>query len=234
MARSSSDPYETPDLYDADHAGYDEDVAFYAGLAKGVVLDLGCGSGRVTAPLLDTGAEVWGVDRSAAMLAAAERRCQGRARLVLGDLGDVPLPAFDLAIAANDTLSRLAPGALRSLLVALRQAARPGARLAFDVYTWVHALAGAGGEDVRDVWVDGALVRVAERTAVDARRRELTVTTSWPTAETTLRTRLVTDRAWRSRLRRAGWQTVSVTSDFGGTEPAAGDPKRVYVARLQG
>lgn len=231
---AGSDPYDSPDLYDADHAGYDEDVAFYAGLAAGVVLDLGCGSGRVTAPLLDAGAVVWGFDRSAAMLAAADRRCGGGAHLVIGDLGDLALPAFDLAIAANDTLSRLAPGAVRRLLVALKKAANPGARLAFDVYTWVDALAGAGGEDVRAVWVDGSLVRVAERTTVDAQRRELTLTTTWPTAQTTLRTRMVEDRAWRSRLGRAGWQTVSVASDFEGTEPAAEDPKRVYVARLKG
>lgn len=234
MARSPSDPYERPDLYDADHAGYDEDLPFYAGLAAGVVLDLGCGSGRVTTPLVETGAVVWGFDRSAAMLEVADRRCGGRAFLVRGDLAEVSLPAFDVAIAANDTLSRLSPTAVARLLVALHRAANPGARLAFDVYTWVAALAETGGEDVRLASVAGADVPVHERSVVDPRRRQMTVTTTWPGVQTTLRTRLVTDRTWRARLNRAGWQTESVASDFAGTAPSAGDPKRVYVARLSG
>ena len=231
---AGSDPYDRPDLYDADHLAYDEDVAFYAGLAAGVVLDLGCGSGRVTAPLLDTGAVVWGFDRSAAMLSVAERRCGGRARLVCADLADATLPAFDVAIAANDTLNRLTQPELRRLLGALREAANPGARLVFDVYTWVDALADAGGEDVRTVAVGRDRVRVVEQTTVDLQRREVAVTTTWPGAQTKLVTRLVSDRTWRSRLTQAGWQTVSVASDFKGTTPAVGDPKRVYVARLKG
>lgn len=51
------------------------------------VLDLGCGTGLVTAPLLAAGADVVGVDALPEMLAAARRRAPG-ATLVQGDILD--------------------------------------------------------------------------------------------------------------------------------------------------
>lgn len=53
------------------------------------VLDLCCGHGNVTAALLETGAEVTGLDFSPAMLAAARKRAPG-AELVEGDAQSMP------------------------------------------------------------------------------------------------------------------------------------------------
>src|SRR5205823_7761260 len=55
------------------------DVPFWRRLAAeitGPILELGCGTGRVTLPLARDGARIVGIDRSAAMLARAVRRAR--------------------------------------------------------------------------------------------------------------------------------------------------------------
>lgn len=74
--------YEDPQLYDQRYRRRDEDTGFYVEHAQrlmrrkqGRVLELGCGSGRVTLGLLGAGLDVLGVDSMAPMLEAAKRRC---------------------------------------------------------------------------------------------------------------------------------------------------------------
>src|SRR5688572_18345666 len=66
------DPYaELPDLYDLEHAGFSDDVELYLRLAEVVgdpILELGCGTGRVLAPLAAAGHRITGIDRSRPML----------------------------------------------------------------------------------------------------------------------------------------------------------------------
>jgi SAM-dependent methyltransferase len=72
------------------------DVAFWQRLAaaqSGLVLELGCGTGRITAPVARTGAPIVGIDRSAPMLARARqrlRRARLSARLLRGDIRALP------------------------------------------------------------------------------------------------------------------------------------------------
>jgi len=70
------------------------------------VVEVGCGSGRVSAALAGTGHEVHAVDRVPAMLQEArrfafERRLANKVRVVRGDVTRLPYPAgaFDLTIA---------------------------------------------------------------------------------------------------------------------------------------
>ncbi len=97
------------------------DVPFWRRLAlaaDGPVLELGCGTGRVTLPLARAGAAMVGVDLSAPMLkrartACARARLRGRrARLVRGDIRALPFPD-----------ARFAPrrGAVRHPAVAARE-----------------------------------------------------------------------------------------------------------------
>jgi SAM-dependent methyltransferase len=93
------------------------DVPFWqrlAAAAAGSVLELGCGTGRVTMPLARHGVAVVGIDRSAAMLAQARRRVRRQRkgvapRLVRGDIRHLPFPdgAFPLAIAPYGILQSL-------------------------------------------------------------------------------------------------------------------------------
>jgi ubiquinone/menaquinone biosynthesis C-methylase UbiE len=61
----------------ASGAGISGDVAFYERIARdtgGRVLELACGTGRITLPLAQAGLRVTGVDRSEAMLAIARHK----------------------------------------------------------------------------------------------------------------------------------------------------------------
>jgi SAM-dependent methyltransferase len=109
----------------------DQDLAFYLWLVDrcgGPVLDLGCGTGRLTVPL-----NAVGVDVDGAMLAVARRR--GARRLVRGDMrrfgfgarfGLVTIPYNSLQLLASDedrlaclraAASHLAPGGMLALEV---------------------------------------------------------------------------------------------------------------------
>jgi ubiquinone/menaquinone biosynthesis C-methylase UbiE len=108
------------DFYDWENAQTLDrrDVRFWqdmAGRARGAVLELGCGTGRVTLPVARSGARIVGVDRSAEMLAYARRRA-GRTKygktvsLVRGDIRALPFrksTRFDLVMAPYGILQSL-------------------------------------------------------------------------------------------------------------------------------
>lgn len=120
------------------------DVAFWRTLAsrvRGRVLELGCGTGRVTLPLARAGVRVVGIDRSAAMLAHARarqrraRRSPPRAALVRGDIRALPFgTTFPLVIAPYGILQSLVSDAdLRSTLNAVARVLEPGGTFAMDL-----------------------------------------------------------------------------------------------------
>ena len=93
------------------------DVPFWtrlAGVQSGRVLELGCGTGRITAPVARTGARVVGIDRSPAMLVRGRQRLR-RARLrnasvLLGDIRHLPFrkrSGFSLVMAPYGILQSL-------------------------------------------------------------------------------------------------------------------------------
>jgi len=79
-----TDLYRRPDEYDLEHVGDEEDVVFYVGLAKRLrprsVLELACGTGRITVPLAEEGARsgfsVVGLDSEANMLKQARDKAR--------------------------------------------------------------------------------------------------------------------------------------------------------------
>ncbi len=104
--------------YDAFAAAYDADnesnawnalyerpaVLRLAGDVSGLrVLDAGCGGGAHAAELVNRGADVVGIDSSAALLRIAERRLGGRGTFLRADLAE-PLPfedgSFDLVLSS--------------------------------------------------------------------------------------------------------------------------------------
>jgi len=72
-------------FYDWRLQGDVEDIPFYVELAKesgGPVLELGCGTGRVTLPIAESGAEAVGLDLSPDMLNIAEQKLSRMSREV--------------------------------------------------------------------------------------------------------------------------------------------------------
>ncbi len=97
------------------------------------VLDLGCGSGRHAVELAKLGYCVTGVDRSAAMLAEAERK---GVRLIQSDLKELELEeTFDAAIMMFAVLGyQLTNDDVDAALRAAHRHLRPGALLIFDCW----------------------------------------------------------------------------------------------------
>ncbi|MGD9906183.1 MAG: class I SAM-dependent methyltransferase [Vicinamibacterales bacterium] len=115
---------------------------------RGDVLELGCGTGRVTMPLAHEGVRVVGVDRSAPMLARALRRVRRQRRgvaprLVRADIRRLPFPAaaFPMAIAPYGILqSLLSERDLKAALADVARVVAPdgflGLELVADLPAW--------------------------------------------------------------------------------------------------
>ncbi len=137
---------------DAMLAGATAELALRVGAVNGCrLLDIGCGNGETCVLWADGGAHVTGVDVSAAMLAVAEKRTQGKVRLVKADastwLGD---RLFDLAVSQFGVMFFSDPAqAFRNIAANVR----PGGRFIFTCWRdveqnqWVRLPMGA----VRDL-----------------------------------------------------------------------------------
>jgi ubiquinone/menaquinone biosynthesis C-methylase UbiE len=118
-----SDIYRHPDEYDLEHLGEKEDIGFYVSLARDLrprrILELGCGTGRITLPVakeaLRWNCEVIGLDSQAEMLQQAEQNCahlpaeiSARVSFVTGDMRTFRAePRVDLIIIPCSSLSHI-------------------------------------------------------------------------------------------------------------------------------
>ena len=116
--------YAEPELYDLLYGHLADDVAFYvaaAQRAKGPVLEVGCGTGRVLLPTLEAGVDIDGLDVHAPMLDGLRRKARARGlapRVFEADMRDftmprryalvtVPFRAFQHMLTADDQLRAL-------------------------------------------------------------------------------------------------------------------------------
>lgn len=126
------------------------DVPFWRHLARhagGPVLELGCGTGRISMPLGRAGIPLVGIDRSAKMLARARSRVRrgrlaDRVRLIQGDIRFLPFSQrFALVMAPYGILqSLLREKDLAATLADVRRVLEPGAtfglELVADLPSW--------------------------------------------------------------------------------------------------
>jgi SAM-dependent methyltransferase len=144
------DPYANiAQWYDLEHDPFEDDLQFYRDLAGGsgpTMLEIGCGTGRVTVALARMGREVTAVDASAAMLARCRDRLAhepagivARVHLVQADaaaMGDAAPGPYALAIVPLNTFAHFArPEDRLALLDQVRQRLVPGGRLVVDLDT---------------------------------------------------------------------------------------------------
>jgi ubiquinone/menaquinone biosynthesis C-methylase UbiE len=145
-----SDLYRHPEEYDLEHLGDSDDVEFYVSLVRRLqprkVLELGCGTGRITLPLAEQGAQlafdVTGLDSQAEMLETAKKRLleappkvRERLRLIRGDMRTWQSEsAFDLIVIPCSSISHLLT--LQDQLTVWNQCRRnlrPGGRFVVEI-----------------------------------------------------------------------------------------------------
>ena len=123
------------ELYDS-YATWDHDLAFFvaeARQAKGPVLELMAGTGRVSLPLAEAGVRLTCVDASAGMLEVLSRKLAARglhADVVHADVRALALPAaFELALLPfNAFMELVAEAEQRAALAAVAACLKPGGR----------------------------------------------------------------------------------------------------------
>jgi SAM-dependent methyltransferase len=124
---------------DYDHAGWVGrllELARLHGLRGTRALDVGCGTGKSFAPLLQRGYEVWACDISPAMVARAHMRDGAEPRQVLvADMRELPqLGAFDLVTCLDDAVNYLlSPADLEAAFASVARSLAPEGVYVFDV-----------------------------------------------------------------------------------------------------
>jgi ubiquinone/menaquinone biosynthesis C-methylase UbiE len=113
------------------------DVAFWtrvAAKARGRVLELGCGTGRVSLPLARAGVNLVGIDRSAQMLARAKHHKS--LQLIRGDIRALPFDvgAFPMVLAPYGILqSLIRPRDLTATLASVARVLARGGSFGIDL-----------------------------------------------------------------------------------------------------
>lgn len=207
----SASPYNPiARLYDAWSAGVTEDVDFYveeARAAGGTIVELACGTGRISVPVAKSGVPVIGVDASEGMLSVAREyaEAEGVADLLdlrLGDMREPPvtervplvlIPFRSLLHMTTETDRLRALSAANELLL-------PGGRLVFDVFA-------PSAEDVEDTngrWIERE-PGIFERADWDQDTRTLTLSVRRGEAASTMELAWLSPPEWRLLLDRAGF-----------------------------
>ena len=208
---ASPSPYDAiARVYDPWSASVTEDVEFYVQEARasgGPVVELACGTGRISVPIAKAGISLIGVDASAGMLEIAREygEAEGVGDLLdlrLGDMREPPvtervplvlIPFRSLLHMTTDADRLRALGAARELLVAR-------GRLVFDVFA-------PSSEDVQDThgrWIERER-GIFERADWDEDTRTLTLSVRRGTEASTMQLAWLSPPEWRMLLDRAGF-----------------------------
>lgn len=202
---------------------------------RGLIVELGCGSGVTAARLLAAGFDVLGVDASPAMLEIARRRAP-RATFVEGSFVSAEIPPCDAVIAVGEVFNSLddtanTPRALERVFGRVFKALWPGGTFMFDMAGPGRVPGGAArGETVGDDWavlwdaVEDPKKGVLTRRITTLRKGPKGITAS----EEVHRLRLVPSAKVLEMLRKAGFKARTLQG-YDGTRFAPGHS--VFIAR---
>lgn len=240
---------EFAELYDHQYDVYRDDLHFYAALAErvgGPLLEIGAGTGRVTAFLARRGLHVVGLEPSSRMIEAGQARAT-REKLSLefvqGDVKTFELPErFPLIIAPFNALMHLyTPNEQLQAMQNIHQHLQAGGQFVFDLYvprfgkmnTVRHEGETFHGPDGArsDVFLVQRHDRVKQRVTT-----EYFVDTVQPGGILTRRTFTLTQRYYTRYevewlLRCAGFESPRVTGSFQGGPLEHGSEVMVFQTR---
>jgi SAM-dependent methyltransferase len=233
---SDESPYDAiARLYDPWSHSVTEDVEFYveeALASGGPVVELACGTGRITVPIAQAGIGVIGVDASPRMLEVARERVQtaGVGDLVdlrEGDLRHPPVPErVPLVLIPFRSLLHMTTEADRArALAAAHELLLPGGRLAFDVFA-------PSAEDVAEThgrWLERE-PGIFERADWDQGARTLTLSIRRGEEASTMVLGWLSPVEWQHLLERAGFELAHFYGWFD-RRPFSGGEDFVFVAR---
>lgn len=232
-------------VYDAQCVWGREDQLFFdlAAETPGArVLDLGCGTGRITLRLAAAGHRVTGVDPARASLEAARLKPGAeQVNWIEGTAADLPAAAFDLALMTSHVAQFMTGDAeWAEALAALRHSLLPGGRLIFDArdpaargwLAWNPAdthetVVLADGREVES-WtevteVDSELVSFVHNYTVQGESAELR-------SLSTLRFR--SETALRRSLELVGFEVVQIFGGWARQQVGHGDGEFIVVAQV--
>jgi SAM-dependent methyltransferase len=149
--------YRDGRVYDAMNRAVTADVPFYVAEAKaanGPVLELACGTGRLTIPVAENGVEIVGLDSSPSMLEHARTKTQAAGlaiEWVEADCRDFELGRkFALIFLPFNSMQHLHDhSSLQGLFRCVREHLAEGGRFVFDVFNPSVAILGRDPKDRR-------------------------------------------------------------------------------------
>lgn len=175
------------EVYDSFNT-FTHDVPFYLGLARrarGPALELCCGTGRLTLPLLKAGLDVTGVDFTLSMLAAARRKAAAAGlggKFLKGDMRRLRLGRkFGLVfIPFNSLQNTYTLADVERVFATVKAHLAPGGTFAFDVFNPDLGFMVRGEKlrkgDIRGRLPDGRRLVIDEVASYDAARQTNRVT----------------------------------------------------------
>lgn len=203
------------------------------------VLDLACGTGKVTAELVRRGYRACGVDASETMLAVARRRLPAAVPLYRQDMRALAVPEepFDACVCLFDSLNYLlTPEDLSDAFAGVARHLRPGGVFVCDMNA-IHALetgmftqSGSGEGGLEYEWRSGwdPVSRLCT-IAMEFRERD---GAGWRTFRETHLQRGYPREEIADRLRQAGFARVEVFQAFTTNPPTARTDRYHFLARL--
>lgn len=243
--------------YDAEYVHVGADIPGYRAWAarrRGPILELACGTGRLTFPMAEAGIEVVGVDVSAPMIARAEEKRQrwspppgGEVRFELADMRDVRLDQTfaGVVIGLNSLMHMVGDDDLASALETARLHLSPGGLLALDVFSLPPAALGRDPDARYDPQEmidprDGQRYLVTESTRYDPARQLHQLSFFYQPVDgggrpsgrelrSELEVRVVFPRELELWLRATGFEIVGDWDDLEATTPFSGRGGRRFV-----
>ena len=236
MSASPYDPIAR--VYDPWSASVTEDVEFYVEEARtsgGPLVELACGTGRISVPVAKAGIRVIGVDASAGMLEVARdyaraEGVEGLLDLRLGDMREPPVEErVPLVLIPFRSLLHMTTEADRlRALAAANELLLPGGRLVFDVF----APSRQDVEDTHGRWLERE-PGIFERADWDEGGRTLTLSVRRGEEASTMLLAWLSPPEWRLLLDRAGFDIAEQWGWFD-RRPYAGGEDVVFAASRRG